>query len=230
METDPLVSPTMVGRLRNVDKRVVVDRMLDDPALGGLSNRALGRRCGVSHELVAQRRAARSGGRCQMGEVRIAERSGRRYAIRVAGINARRSRGAIPGDRRPSPVPRDRLAQELSGDAGLTYQLWTHRLGGILTAAREIVAQWDAARDDLRKLQRQGRLAEGRVRSMQGVMARTARLMRFHLVAIEKSVPFALCPGCSGVELGCPDCGGVGWVDRDRHAAIVRRGSRRGGR
>ncbi len=219
-------STTVIDHRRNAEKRAAVDRALDDPAMQGLSNRLLGRRCGVSHELVARRRADRSGRRCQMGEVRIAERSGRRYEIRIAGINAGRSSCQAPVPCSPVAAPRDQLGKELTGDAGLTYQVWTQRLGAILTAAREIVAQWQGTKDDLLGMQREGRLAAGRVGAMQSVMVRTAGLMRFHLDAIERGMPFAVCPSCAGVRPGCPACGDVGWVDRARHEAIVLRAAR----
>jgi hypothetical protein len=152
----------------NADKRATVDRALCDPVQRTLSDRALARRCGVSHELVARRRAARSGSAGQTEEIRIAERAGQAYAMRTAAINERRQ--AHPD--RP-------------------YGIWTQRL-------RRIRQDWEGAKADLATCQRDGQLLPERTQAMESVMA--------------LGLPFAPCPSCTGVELGCADCGGAGWL------------------
>lgn len=209
-------------RRGNAAKRAAVDALLGDPGSRSLSNRALARRCGVSHELVARRRRA-SGNGSQIGETRIAERRGKQYAIRIGARATRRTQGKAAC----GPGVHDQMQQPLLGDAGLTYRLWAERLGRIVAAANVIVSQWRATQADLARLHREGKLTEGRLRGMQGVMAGVAGLMRFHVEALERSLPFAVCPFCGGVQVGCPGCGGVGWVDRGRYEAAMRRSRRR---
>lgn len=203
------------GASTNAEKRDRVDRALNAPDLDSMSNRALARRLCVSHELVARRRALRSGNRCQMSATCIVERRGSTFEMRTGRINAGRGR-----------QDRDQIGQGLPAGARVTFDLWTRRLGAIHKAAAAIVSEWDATRRELVALRSEGQITKGQLLAMEGQMTRVAGLMRFHLAAIAQRMPFAACATCGGVRLDCSTCGGLGWLDHARHDAAAR-GQRR---